>query len=121
VTSEAFGCHEIRGLIRSNTNERNPTAAAQLDADRARCIERLAAREFEGPVSRLRSGAVVHSLGRAAVSHYYQRHADELLIVRVYHRRRSKMGRAARFAFIQALLSRVNLLDVSNRVLLGSR
>jgi plasmid stabilization system protein ParE len=40
-------------------NERNPTAAANLDADIARCVERLAEREFEGPVSRLRSGAVV--------------------------------------------------------------
>ena len=42
-------------------NERNPTAAAKLDADIARCIERLADREFDGPVSRLRSGAVVRS------------------------------------------------------------
>ena len=42
-------------------NERNPTAAANLDADIAQCIERLADREFEGPVSRLRSGAVVRS------------------------------------------------------------
>jgi plasmid stabilization system protein ParE len=42
-------------------NERNPTAAANLDADIARCVERLAEREFEGPVSRLRSGAVVRS------------------------------------------------------------
>jgi len=36
-------------------NERNPTAAANLDAEIAQCIERLAAREFDGPVSRLRS------------------------------------------------------------------
>jgi plasmid stabilization system protein ParE len=42
-------------------NERNPTAAANLDADIARCVERLAEREFEGPVSGLRSGAVVRS------------------------------------------------------------
>ena len=44
-------------------NERNPTAAAKLDADMVRCIERLADRDFEGPVSRLRSGAVVRSWG----------------------------------------------------------
>ena len=44
-------------------NERNPTAAANLDADIAQCIERLADREFEEPVSRLRSGAVVRSWG----------------------------------------------------------
>ena len=42
-------------------NQRNPTAAASLDAEIARCIERLADREFEGPFSRLRSGAVVRS------------------------------------------------------------
>ena len=37
-------------------NERNPTAAANLDAEIAQCIERLADQEFDGPVSRLRSG-----------------------------------------------------------------
>jgi plasmid stabilization system protein ParE len=42
-------------------NERNPTAAANLDAEIAQCIERLAAQEFDGPVSRLRSGALVRS------------------------------------------------------------
>jgi plasmid stabilization system protein ParE len=36
-------------------NERNPTAAASLDDQIARCIERLAAQEFEGPISTLRS------------------------------------------------------------------
>ena len=40
-------------------NERNPTAATNLDAEISRCIERLAAQEFDGPVSRLRSGALV--------------------------------------------------------------
>jgi plasmid stabilization system protein ParE len=49
VTSELL--EKARKAI-SYLNERNPTAAAQLDADIARCIERLAAREFEGPVSR---------------------------------------------------------------------
>ena len=44
-------------------NARSPTAAANLDADIARCIERLADREFDGPVTRLRSGAVVRSWG----------------------------------------------------------
>jgi hypothetical protein len=49
-------------------NERSPTAAANLDAEIAQCIERLADREFEGPVSRLRSGAVVRSWGVPPVS-----------------------------------------------------
>jgi plasmid stabilization system protein ParE len=69
-------------------NERNPTAAAKLDADIARSIERLADREFEGPVSRLRSGAVVRSWGVPPFRIYYQRHPDELLILRVYHQKR---------------------------------
>jgi plasmid stabilization system protein ParE len=69
-------------------NERNPTAAAKLDADIARCIERLADRGFEGPVSRLRSGAVVRSWGVPPFRIYYQRHTDELLILRIYHQKR---------------------------------
>ena len=65
-------------------NERNPTAAAKLDEEITRCIERLAAREFDGPVSRLRSGAVVRNWGVPPFRIYYQRHPDELLIVRVW-------------------------------------
>ena len=68
--------------------ERNPTAAANLDAEIAHCIVRLADHEFEGPVSRLRSGAIVRSWGVPPFRIYYQRHSDELLIVRVYHQAR---------------------------------
>lgn len=74
-------------------NERNPTAAANLDADIARCIERLADREFDGPVSRLRSGAVVRSWGVPPFRIYYQRHSDQLLILRVYHQARRPITR----------------------------
>lgn len=74
-------------------NERNPTAAAELDTDITRCIERLADREFEGPVSRLRSGAVVRSWGVPPFRIYYQRHPEELLIVRVYHLARRPIAR----------------------------
>ena len=74
-------------------NERNPTAAANLDADIARCVERLAVREFEGPVSRLRSGALVRSWGVPLFRIYYQRHPDELLILRVYHQKRRPITR----------------------------
>ncbi len=77
----------------SYLNERNPTAAAKLDAEILRCVERLADREFEGPVSRLRSGAVVHSWGVPPFRIYYQRHSDELLIVRVYHQARRPFTR----------------------------
>ena len=74
-------------------NERNPTAAANLDAEIARCIERLADREFEGPVSRLRSGPIVRSWGVPPFRIYYQRHTDELLIVRVYYQARRPITR----------------------------
>lgn len=74
-------------------NERNPTAAVNLDAEIAQCIERLAAREFDGPVSRLRSGAVVRSWAVPPFRVYYQRHDDELLIVRVYHQARRAITR----------------------------
>jgi plasmid stabilization system protein ParE len=74
-------------------NERNPTAAAKLDAAITRSIERLADREFEGPVSRLRSGAVVRSWAVPPFRIYYQRHPDELLIMRVYHQARRPITR----------------------------
>jgi plasmid stabilization system protein ParE len=74
-------------------NERNPTGASKLDAEIARCIERLAAREFDGPVSRLRSGTVVRSWGVPPFRIYYQRHPDELLILRVYHQKRRPITR----------------------------
>ena len=74
-------------------NERNPTAAANLDTEIARCIEHLADREFDGPTSRLRSGALVRSWGVPPFRIYYQRHPDELLIVRVYHQARRPITR----------------------------
>jgi len=84
-----IGCWKNRLYL----DERNPTASANLDADIARCIERLADREFEGPISRLRSGAVVRSWGAPLFRIYYQRHPAELLIVRVYHQARRPITR----------------------------
>ena len=74
-------------------SERNPTAAASLDAEIAQCIERLAAQEFDGPVSQLRSGVHVRSWAIPPFRIYYQRHAGELLIVRVYHQTRRPITR----------------------------
>jgi plasmid stabilization system protein ParE len=74
-------------------NDRNPTAAANLDAEIARCIERLADREFDGSVSRLRSGALVRSWAVPPFRIYYQRHPDGLLILRVYHQKRRPIAR----------------------------
>ena len=74
-------------------SDRSPTAASRLDAEIVRCIERLADGEFEGPVSRLRSGAVVRSWGVPPFRVYYQRHPGELLILRVYHQKRRPITR----------------------------
>ena len=74
-------------------NERNSTAAAKLDAGIAQCIGRLAEYEFDGPVSQLRSGALVRSWAVPPFRIYYQRHPGELLIVRVYHQTRRPMTR----------------------------
>ena len=72
----------------SYLKDRNPTAAARLDAEVTRCIERLADREFDGPVSRLRSGVLVRSWGVPPFRIDHQRHPHELLILRVYHQKR---------------------------------
>jgi plasmid stabilization system protein ParE len=74
-------------------NERNPTAAANLDAEIARCIERLQAQEFDGLASRLRSRALVRSWAVPTFRIYYQRHPAELLIVPVYHQTRRPITR----------------------------
>ena len=74
-------------------NDRSPTAASNLDAEISQCVERLADHEFEGPISRLRSGAIVRSWPVPPFRIYYQRTADELLIVRVYHQTRRPITR----------------------------
>ena len=57
------------------------------------CIDRLATHEFDGPVSRLRSGGVVRSWAVPPFRIYYQRLPAELLIVRVYHQKRRPIER----------------------------
>jgi plasmid stabilization system protein ParE len=76
-------------------NERSHTAAVKLDSEISQCIDRLAAGEFDGPSSRLRSGAAVQSWPVAPFRIYYQRYPDQLLIVRVYHQSRRPMTRQA--------------------------
>ena len=74
-------------------NDQKPGAASTLDAGIARCIQRLADREFEGPVSRLLSGAIVRSWPVPPLRIYYQRHPDELVILRIYHQTRRPISR----------------------------
>ena len=73
--------------------ERNVAAAENLDAEIAQCIDRLAAHEFDGPASRLRSGTLVHSWPVRPFRIYYQRRPGELVILRVYHQTRRPITR----------------------------
>ena len=72
---------------------RSPAAAPNLDTDLAACIEHLAAGEFEGPLSRLRSGSLVRSWPVPPFRVYYQREPGVLLILRVYHQTRRPIVR----------------------------
>lgn len=72
---------------------RNPYAAVGLDERIFEIIERLAARELEGPEQRLRNGQIVKSWLVPPVRIYYQRTLDVLEIVRVYHQSRRPITR----------------------------
>lgn len=63
-------------------------AAQQLDAAIARLIERLANREFEGPLTRMNTGAMVRSWPLPPFRVVYTRDDDVLVILRVYHQAR---------------------------------
>ena len=67
----------------------DPAAAARLDDRLLAMIERLAAGEFEGPETMLTSGEVVRSWPVRPFRIYYERSADELLVVRIYHQART--------------------------------
>jgi len=67
--------------------ERNP-AAAERPADRVfGLIDRLAEGAFDGPEQILTSGERVRSWPVVPFRIYYQRAADELRILRVYHQK----------------------------------
>jgi plasmid stabilization system protein ParE len=68
--------------------ERNPAAAVELKEQFLATIDRLAQGEFEGPEVQLRSGRTVRSWPVTPYRIYYQRTADELRVIRVYHQAR---------------------------------
>jgi plasmid stabilization system protein ParE len=76
--------------------QRSPSAAVKLDRQIAECIASLAAKEVEGPTSRLRSGALVRSWPVSRFRIYYQRHPGELVVVRIYHQSRRPITRRRR-------------------------
>jgi plasmid stabilization system protein ParE len=67
---------------------RSPDAAIELRDHLLSMIERLARGEFEGAEVRLRSGSVVRSWPMVPYRIYYQRSAEVLRVVRVYHHAR---------------------------------
>jgi plasmid stabilization system protein ParE len=72
---------------------RNPFAAAQFVAGVKSLVSRLAAGDFEGPQQQLRSGETVRSWPLAPYRLYYQRTAEALRIVRIYHQARRPITR----------------------------
>ena len=73
--------------------ERNPTAAAELGRRIFSIIDKLAERHFDGPETMLDTGEIVHTWAAPPVRIYYQRHADALWIVRIYHQARPPITR----------------------------
>ncbi len=71
----------------------NVRAAAELAAEIFATINKLAARDFEGPESTLRTGQRVRSWPVPPLRIYYQRHADELHVLRIYHQARRPLSR----------------------------
>ncbi len=63
-------------------------AAQQVDAAIARVVERLARREFEGPLATQRSGAQARSWPAPPFRVVYTRDGDVLVVLRVYHQAR---------------------------------
>ena len=72
---------------------RNPAAAVDLESRIFSTIGRLIERAFEGFEQTLADGEVVRSWAVPPVRIYYQRGADTLLIVRIYHQARRPISR----------------------------
>ncbi len=71
----------------------NPMAAAHLAERVFALVDRLAAGDFEGPEQRLYSGQIVRSWPVPPLRVYYQRLANELRVLRIYHHARRPMTR----------------------------
>jgi plasmid stabilization system protein ParE len=65
--------------------DRNRTAAAELGRRIFAVLDKLARGDFEGPQQILRAGDVVRSWPVPPIRIYYQRRAEGLWVVRLYH------------------------------------
>jgi toxin ParE1/3/4 len=73
--------------------QENPRAAVAVIGNMYSMIERLAAGEFEGTESTLRTGQRVRSWPVAPYRIFYQRHADTFRVIRIYHQARRPITR----------------------------
>lgn len=74
-------------------HERNAVAAKKL-ADRVdEALRRLDELPLDGPETRLRNGAVVHSWPVPPFLAYYVRRDGDVLVLRLYHQRREPIAR----------------------------
>lgn len=71
----------------------DPIAATRLGQRVFDMIDRLAASELEGPEQRLTIGEIVRSWSVPPVRIYYQRQADTLRVLRIYHQARDPIVR----------------------------
>ena len=73
--------------------ERNPMAAAALGRKIFSIIDKLAAYDFDGPETTLRTGEVVQSWAVPPVRIYYRRKADAFWVVRIHHQAQRPLER----------------------------
>ena len=74
--------------------ERNPRAAAATADAVFAAVDRLAAHEFEGPESELRTtGERVRSWPVRPYRIYYRRDGENLIVLRIYHSARRPISR----------------------------
>ena len=75
---------------------RNPKAATKLVERVMRAIRRLDEGAFDGPEHSLKSGERVRSWPVPPLRVYYQRVAQHLIVLRIYHQARKPIVRARR-------------------------
>jgi len=71
----------------------NPMAATHLAEHVFALVDRLGAGEFDGPEQRLYNGQMVRSWPVPPLRVYYQRLANELRVLRIYHHARRPITR----------------------------
>ena len=73
--------------------ERDRAAASEVGRRIFAALDKLVRRDFDGPEQTLRTGEIVRSWPVPPVRIYYQRRADALWIVRLYHQARPPIVR----------------------------